>query len=82
MYTLHLLSCSLCFRLRAGNVIFNYRYYNNRLQKTEGVVFPLLTIVSFFVFPLSNYQVFTGLALSRWMSLFYFLVTLGAFILF
>ncbi|CAA6674967.1 unnamed protein product [Spirodela intermedia] len=23
-------------RLRAGNVIFNYRYYNNTLQKTEG----------------------------------------------
>ncbi|XP_022140940.1 polycomb group protein EMBRYONIC FLOWER 2 isoform X3 [Momordica charantia] len=28
-------SLSLMIRLRAGNVIFNYRYYNNRLQKTE-----------------------------------------------
>lgn len=24
-------------RLRAGNVIFNYRYYNNTLQRTEGI---------------------------------------------
>lgn len=24
-------------RLRAGNVIFNYRYYNNKLQRTEGI---------------------------------------------
>ena len=23
-------------RLRAGNVIFNYKYYNNTMQKTEG----------------------------------------------
>ncbi|XP_038877071.1 polycomb group protein EMBRYONIC FLOWER 2 isoform X3 [Benincasa hispida] len=28
-------SLSHMIRLRAGNVIFNYRYYNNRLQKTE-----------------------------------------------
>ncbi|XP_031740638.1 polycomb group protein EMBRYONIC FLOWER 2 isoform X6 [Cucumis sativus] len=28
-------SLSNVIRLRAGNVIFNYRYYNNRLQKTE-----------------------------------------------
>lgn len=26
----------LLVRLRTGNVIFNYRYYNNTLQKTEG----------------------------------------------
>ncbi|GJU49873.1 polycomb group protein embryonic flower 2-like protein isoform X4 [Tanacetum coccineum] len=24
-------------RLRSGNVVFNYRYYNNRLQRTEAV---------------------------------------------
>ncbi|KAJ4967098.1 hypothetical protein NE237_018947 [Protea cynaroides] len=29
------LSISHIMRLRAGNVIFNYRYYNNTLQKTE-----------------------------------------------
>ncbi|KAG6782969.1 hypothetical protein POTOM_012396 [Populus tomentosa] len=29
-------SLSHIIRLRAGNVIFNYRYYNNKLQKTEG----------------------------------------------
>ncbi|KAJ6414935.1 hypothetical protein OIU84_003862 [Salix udensis] len=28
-------SLSHIIRLRAGNVIFNYRYYNNKLQKTE-----------------------------------------------
>ncbi|KAF9689132.1 hypothetical protein SADUNF_Sadunf01G0059800 [Salix dunnii] len=28
-------SSSHVIRLRAGNVIFNYRYYNNKLQKTE-----------------------------------------------
>ncbi|KDP22473.1 hypothetical protein JCGZ_26304 [Jatropha curcas] len=28
-------SFSHIIRLRAGNVIFNYRYYNNKLQKTE-----------------------------------------------
>ncbi|XVF11297.1 hypothetical protein REPUB_Repub08aG0014600 [Reevesia pubescens] len=28
-------SPSHIFRLRAGNVIFNYRYYNNKLQMTE-----------------------------------------------
>ncbi|WCJ36416.1 VEFS-Box of polycomb protein [Euphorbia peplus] len=28
-------SLSHIVRLRAGNVIFNYRYYNNKLQKTE-----------------------------------------------
>uniref|UniRef100_A0A2P2MKH7 Polycomb group protein EMBRYONIC FLOWER 2-like n=1 Tax=Rhizophora mucronata TaxID=61149 RepID=A0A2P2MKH7_RHIMU len=28
-------SLSHIIRLRAGNVIFNYRYYNNRLHKTE-----------------------------------------------
>ncbi|KAK9178441.1 hypothetical protein WN943_027631 [Citrus x changshan-huyou] len=27
--------CCLNFRLRAGNVVFNYRYYNNKLQRTE-----------------------------------------------
>lgn len=26
------------FRLRSGNVIFNYKYYNNMLQRTEGIV--------------------------------------------
>lgn len=51
-----LFSCSIHFRLRAGNVIFNYRYYNNRLQKTEGVVFLLLTIVSFVFHFLPIYQ--------------------------
>lgn len=73
-------SCSICFRLRAGNVIFNYRYYNNRLQKTEGVVFLLLKIVSFVLFfSPSNYQVFTEFAssLSRWLVLNYFSVALG-----
>ncbi|KAJ4963034.1 hypothetical protein NE237_022973 [Protea cynaroides] len=30
-----MLSLSHIMRLRAGNVIFNYRYYNNTLQKTE-----------------------------------------------
>ncbi|CAN0916015.1 Polycomb group protein EMBRYONIC FLOWER 2 [Linum grandiflorum] len=28
-------SLSHIIRLRAGNVVFNYRYYNNKLQKTE-----------------------------------------------
>ncbi|XP_038709030.1 polycomb group protein EMBRYONIC FLOWER 2 isoform X2 [Tripterygium wilfordii] len=28
-------SMSHIMRLRAGNVVFNYRYYNNKLQKTE-----------------------------------------------
>lgn len=25
-------------RLRTGNVIFHYRYYNNKLQRTEGIM--------------------------------------------
>ncbi|GMN57798.1 hypothetical protein TIFTF001_026899 [Ficus carica] len=32
-------SLSHIIRLRAGNVIFNYRYYNNKLQRTEGALF-------------------------------------------
>ncbi|XVF54895.1 hypothetical protein PTKIN_Ptkin05aG0217100 [Pterospermum kingtungense] len=31
-------SLSHIIRLRAGNVIFNYRYYNNKLQRTEGIL--------------------------------------------
>ncbi|GLT62748.1 hypothetical protein SLA2020_353580 [Shorea laevis] len=37
LYTYSDISSSLShiIRLRAGNVLFNYRYYNNKLQKTE-----------------------------------------------
>ncbi|KAL6977605.1 hypothetical protein U1Q18_026397 [Sarracenia purpurea var. burkii] len=31
-------SLSHIMRLRTGNVIFNYRYYNNKLQRTEGII--------------------------------------------
>ncbi|KAF8380585.1 hypothetical protein HHK36_028073 [Tetracentron sinense] len=36
-------SLSHIIRLRTGNVIFNYRYYNNTLQKTEGSEISLVT---------------------------------------
>ncbi|KAB5564684.1 hypothetical protein DKX38_004738 [Salix brachista] len=59
-------SLSHIIRLRAGNVIFNYRYYNNKLQKTEvtedfSCPFCLVKCASFKVGGFPDILLFLGL---------------------
>ncbi|KAJ6962079.1 polycomb group protein EMBRYONIC FLOWER 2-like isoform X3 [Populus alba x Populus x berolinensis] len=59
-------SSSHVIRLRVGNVIFNYRYYNNKLQKTEvtedfSCPFCLVKCASFKVGSFPDILLFLGL---------------------